>query len=101
ADGVGPEDRPRRERIVFVMREAPVEARLITAKVGVRGEPRSLISTRSQEPGQRGRRRVEGGLPVEIELVGPLAREEGTVRREGPRCRRDRPVESDSFSCPP
>ena len=57
------QDRRGRQRIVLVMDEPSIQARLIAAPVRIRGEPGGQISAGGEEFGERGIGRVQGSAP--------------------------------------
>ena len=85
------EERPRSQRVILEMGEAPIQPGLVTAVVGVRREPGGLIAPRGQVLGQGRIRGIERELPLGIELERPLAGEEalceGYVHGAGARAR--------------
>ena len=77
---VRPRRNCRRQRVILVMGEAPIEPGLVAAAPGVRREPDCLIAPRGQVFSQGGIRSVEGVVPLGIESVRPLAGEEAAMR---------------------
>ena len=61
------EERPRSQRVILEMGEAPIQPGLVIAAVGVRREPGGLIAPRGQVLGQGRIRGIERELPLGIE----------------------------------
>jgi hypothetical protein len=95
------QDRQRRQQVVVEMGEAPIQAGLVGAAVGVRREPGGLIAPRAQVFGKSRVAAIKREFPLGIERVGKLAGEATGVRRECPGRGRRRIVLRDAPLCPP
>ena len=95
------QEETRRQRVILVMGEAPIQPGLVTAAAGVRREPGGLIAPRGQILGQGGIRRIEGVIPLGIELVRPLAGEEAAMRGVRPGGWRQGQAVTDALPGPP
>ena len=84
-----------REEVILVDGETPTQPRVGAAIGRVGDESGRGVAPGPQVLRQRGMGRVQRGEPTGRELVGPPAREEAGVGRQGPRRGRLHPVEPD------